>query len=340
MKRFLILAISGSLFLGITQRAEAQIDFDSFLEAGIEDANSLFEQYMDPAFVGFGFGMNSGWYNTAKPHKFLGFDITASVSAAFVPTSAEFFTFNNADYDNVRLSDANDNRLPTLFGPNLGADDLPELTFTDPTTGAELVRITAPTGLGIEEDFPFNAVPVPMAQVGIGLFKGLELKVRYVPDITFDDDGEEQGSVRLFGLGAMYDIKRLLPADKLLPFDLSLFAGYSNLNSSIYIDRDANQLSEFTVDAWTAQAVISKKLLFLTVYGGLGYASSSVDFALKGDYTTETLTFTDPINLSFENSGVRTNVGARLKLLIFTIGAEYAFQEYNTLTASFGISFR
>ena len=147
----------------------AQIDFDTFLEAGIQDANTLMRQYMEPAFVGFGFGMNSGWYNTAKPHKTLGFDLTFSVSVAKVPSAKEFFTFVNSDYQNVRLSNASDNQLPTLFGPNLGADDLPELTFLDPDTGLELIRISAPTGLGIDEDLPFNAVPTPNGSTGCGI---------------------------------------------------------------------------------------------------------------------------------------------------------------------------
>lgn len=336
---FKITAVSCFLTLVVSQ-SYAQIDFDSFLEAGVEDANQLLESYMEPAFVGFGIGMNCGWYNTAKPHKFLGFDLNFSISAAKVPDSKQFFTFRDADYNNVRLSNPNDNRLPTLFGPNLGADDLPELTFLDPNSGQELVRITSPTGLGIDEDLPINAVPVPMIQLGVGLFKGTEVKLRYIPEQNFDDNGEDQGSVKLFGIGVMHDIKSFLPADKLLPFDLSLFVGYTSLTSNVYVDSDANQFAEFDASAITAQVVASKKLAILTAFAGVGYAKSDIDFGLKGNYTTETTTYTDPINFNFSNSGLRANVGFRLRLLIFNISGEYAIQEYNTYTLGFGVGFR
>ena len=199
------------ILAGTSFNAKAQLDFDSFLEAGVEDANVLLGSYLEPVFQGFGYGLASGWYNTAKTHKTLGFDLSFTVSAVRVPQSAEFFTFRNSDYNNVRFDGGASVDIPTMFGPNLGADDLPQLTFLDPDTGDEIIRISAPTGLGIEEGgLPFNAVPVPMAQVGIGLPKGFELKVRFVPEQTIDGDG----SFKLFGLGVMHDIKQWLPGEK------------------------------------------------------------------------------------------------------------------------------
>jgi len=312
------------------------LDFDSFLEAGIDDASLLLESYLQPAFEGFGFGMNSGWYNTAKPHKFLGFDISASLSLARVPDTRQFFSLPTG-LTNVGLTNPSDSRrLPTIFGPNLGADDLPELRFTD-DNGEELIRISAPTGLGIDEDLvPFNAVPVPMAQVGIGLFKGTEVKLRYIPEQDFDGDG----GIKLFGIGVMHDIKQYLPAEKLLPFDLSVFFGYTNLESYVNIDEDAGQTAEFNASAWTVQGVISKKILFFTAFAGLGYSNYDIDFNMLGNYTTETTTFTDPISLTYKDNGIRTNIGLRFKLLFLTVTGEYALQEYNTLTAGVGISIR
>lgn len=336
MKRINRIFIAGLMLLSASFGLRAQ-NFDSFLEAGIADANKLLQSYMQPAFEGFGYGMASGWYNTAKPHKVLGFDLSLTVSAARVPTGAEFFTFRNSDYSNVRYDGGSSVDIPTLFGPNLGADDLPQLTFLDPDTGEEIVRISAPTGLGVEEDFmPFNAVPVPMAQIGLGLPKGFELKLRYVPEQTIDEDG----SVKLFGIGVMHDIKQWLPGEKILPFDLSLFVGYTNLQSSIYVDKDANQTAEFDASSVVVQGVISKKILFLTAFAGLGYSSYDVGFNMLGTYTTETSTFTNPISLNYKNGGLRTNVGVRLKLLFLTLTGEYAFQEYNTMSVGLGFSFR
>ncbi len=337
MKKTLLILFAACFCVMTPNMTKAQgLDFDSFLEAGIDDASLLLESYLQPAFEGFGFGMNSGWYNTAKPHKFLGFDISASLSLARVPDTRQFFTLPTG-LTNVGLTNPSDNRrLPTIFGPNLGADDLPELRFTD-DNGEELIRISAPTGLGIDEDLvPFNAVPVPMAQVGIGLFKGTEVKLRYIPEQDFDGDG----GIKLFGIGVMHDIKQYLPAEKLLPFDLSLFFGYTNLESYVNIDEDAGQTAEFNASAWTVQGVISKKILFFTAFAGLGYSNYDIDFNMLGNYTTETTTFTDPVSLTYKDNGIRTNIGLRFKLLFLTVTGEYALQEYNTLTAGVGISIR
>ncbi|WP_139135133.1 DUF6588 family protein [Roseivirga sp. 4D4] len=337
MKKTLLILFAACFLATTPNMAKAQgLDFDSFLEAGIDDASLLLESYLQPAFEGFGFGMNSGWYNTAKTHKFLGFDLTGSISLARVPDSRQFFTLPTG-LTNVSLTNPSDTRrLPTIFGPNLGADDLPELRFTD-DNGEEVIRISAPTGLGIDEDIvPFNAVPVPMVQLGLGLFKGTEVKLRYIPEQDFDGDG----GIKLFGIGVMHDIKQYLPAEKLLPFDLSLFLGYTNLESYVNIDEDAGQTAEFNASAWTVQGVISKKILFFTAFAGLGYSNYDIDFNMLGNYTTETTTFTDPVSLTYKDNGIRTNIGVRVKLLFLTITGEYALQEYNTLTAGVGISIR
>jgi len=330
-----ILLITG-LMVSMANVSKAQLDFDSFLEAGLADANKLLEAYMAPAFKGIGYGVNAGWYNTARPHKTLGFDLNITVNAAMVPTSGEFFTFNNADYTNVKLSNGSSAQLPTLFGPNLGADDLPELRFLD--NGEETIRISAPTGLGLDEVLPMNAVPSPMIQLGIGLIKGTDLKIRYTPDISLGD--EDEGSVKLFGIGVMHDIKQYLPVVNKLPFDLSMFFGYTNLKTSIAVDSDLNQFAEFETKGTVIQALISKKIALLTVYGGLGYAKSKTTFGLNGVYTTENSSYTDPINLAYENGGLKANIGLRIRLLFFNLFGEYSFQEYNTATVGIGFSFR
>ena len=100
--------------------------------------------------------------------------------------------------------------FPLILDQNLGTDDLPELRFID-DNGDEIIRISTPTGLNIEEvnGVPFNGVPVPMAQVGIGLFKGTEVKLRHMPEIDFDGEG----SFQMFGIGVMHDIKSYLPEE-------------------------------------------------------------------------------------------------------------------------------
>jgi hypothetical protein len=331
MKKLTILL----LFIATSNLAVAQLNFDTFLEGGVADANQYLESYLEPAFVGFGYGLNSGWYNTGKPHKLFGFDITTGVSFATIPDANRFFTFNNADYENISVAGGSA-EFPTIFGPNLYRDDIPELTFnnTDPT-----IRSSALTGIGIEEAdwYPFEnpGVPAPYAQLGIGLIKNTELKLRLVPEQNFDGN-----TFKTFGIGVMHDVKQWIPGMKLLPFDLSAFFGYNSMTTVFSVDEAAGQTGEMNVSGTTFQAIISKKLAILTVYGGLGVITTSTNFGLKGSYDVSGTTLTDPVNFDFSSGGMRGNIGARLKLLILTVHAEYAVQKYNTLTVGVGISVR
>lgn len=347
MKKIYISIIAFGLFVA---GANAQ-NLEDFLEGGVENGEALLEGYLEPAFKGFGYALNSGWYNTGQPHKLLGFDITGGVNLAMLPNSASYFKFKPSDYTGVTLGQPqnygsnatatslyDNSELPTLFGPNLNADDIPYLIFSE--NGEETIRVTAPTGSGIDEELPFLAVPAPFAQVGIGLIKNTEIKLRLVPETGFGDN-----SVKMFGLGVMHDVKQWIPGMKNLPFDLSGFFAFSKLQTVASIDED-NPDNTITFDAGgtTFQGIISKKLLILTVYGGLGVVTSSTKFKMNGDYEIgsgdDAQVISDPVSFVSKNNSMRANVGARLKLLILTIHAEYALQEYNTLTAGVGISIR
>ncbi|WP_258103702.1 DUF6588 family protein [Marinoscillum sp. MHG1-6] len=339
----LFIAILISAIAGTT--ANAQLEIDNLLEGGIENANVLVGGYLDPAFAGLGYALNAGWYNTARPHKLLGIDFTFGVNMAMVPNSAKFFkvaetatmTIGNPENPNSPLY--GNNKVPTMFGPNLSADDIPYLEFNQGTPEiSDDVRITAPTGMGIDEELPFLAVPAPFAQVGIGLIKNTEIKMRLPIKVNTGD-----ASFSMFGLGVMHDVKQWIPGIKNLPFDLSGFFGFNKLAASVVVDEDLGQEANFEVGGTTLQGVISKKLAVLTVYSGLGFTTSKTTFKLKGDYSNVLPageSSIDPINLTSNNGGAKFNVGARLKLLILTLHAEYSFQQYNTFTAGVGLSIR
>ena len=71
-------------------------------------------------------------------------------------------------------------------------------------------------------------MPVPTAQIGIGLPFGTELKVRFIPKISIKD-----GDISLWGVGLVHSIMQYLPGNKLLPFDVSLFGGYTKLEGNV-----------------------------------------------------------------------------------------------------------
>lgn len=339
MKKFAIIILLGAFVTS----AQAQ-DLGKFLEGGVEDGNKLLQDYLSPVFVGFGYSLNSGWYNTGRPHKLLGVDITTTISGAYVPESAQYFKINPAHYQHLTTAPAENGqtKFPTIMGPNLDADDIPYLVFNEDTPDTDDdIRVSGPTGLGLKEayDMP-NIVPAAAAQIGIGLIKGTEVKLRLIPAQTFGDPGQET-SVKMFGLGVMHDVKQWIPGIKNLPFDLSGFVAFSNMNVSSQINEDApDQVAEFNVSGTTVQGIISKKLAILTVYGGVGFMASKVNFKMDGTYETEAGDFTDPIDFDYKNSGLRANLGARLKLLVFTFHAEYAVQQYNTISGGVGISIR
>ncbi|WP_421876245.1 DUF6588 family protein [Marinoscillum sp.] len=338
MKKTLIL-----LVIVISANTAFSQDLGDFLEGGVEDGNQLLESYLEPIFQGFGYGLNSGWYNTGKPHKTLGFDLTVTTNMAYVPDNALFYTINPSDYQNLNTAPAENGqtRYPTIMGPNLGADDIPYLVFNENNSDPnDDISITAPTGLGLDEEFGFNAVPVPVASLGIGIIKGTELRLRLIPKQTFGDPGEEF-STGMFGIGVMHDVKQWIPVIKNLPFDLSGFFGYTKMTNEFSFDADnPDQIGEFNVSGTTLQGIISKKLSVLTAYAGVGFISTKTNFNLNGTYETEAGTFTDPVDLSYKSGSLRANAGLRLKLLIFTFHAEYALQKYNTLSAGVGISIR
>lgn len=341
-KIYLIVLLIGA----ISSNAVAQdLDIDNLLEGGVDNANALLGDYLEPAFAGFGYALNAGWYNTGKTHKLLGIDITAGVNLAQVPNSANFSRFDPSNYNDVALGrpdnyntnpDAaalfDDGRLPTLFGPHLSPDDMPYLVFN--ASSESPTRVTAPQGSGIDEVLPFVAVPAPYIQVGIGLIKNTDLKIRLMPEQDFDGN-----SIKMFGVGVMHDVKQWIPGIKNLPFDLSAFFAYNSLETVANINEDAGQSAVFNVTGTTLQGIISKKLAILTVYGGLGFTTSKTEFKMIGTYD-QIPDNPDPINITSNNGGARANIGARIKLLILTFHAEYAFQEYNTLTAGVGLSIR
>jgi len=75
MKKLTLLVLLG--LVTITSKAQ---DLESILLAS-GDAENLTNAYINPAMKGLIYGMNSGWYHTAKVHKKLGFDISIGLNA-------------------------------------------------------------------------------------------------------------------------------------------------------------------------------------------------------------------------------------------------------------------
>jgi hypothetical protein len=354
VKRSGILMIILILFSSVSF---SQFKEANFLRSAPADGAKYLQAYISPFANAFGAGLSGSWYNTAKPHKFGGFDLTIGMSVGVVPTSAETF-----DVSKIGLSSSltGTGIASTVAGPDKTG---PLMTYKDKTSGATLTTFNTPKGTA------WRYVPVPTAQVGIGLPFGTELKVRYIPKINVD-----KGNVSLWGIGLLHSLMQYVPGHKLTPFDVSLFAGYTKLQVNVPLDIQPDlsmsaysapydvatsfksQNLKLSVQALNISAIGSINLKIITFYGGLGYCKTKTTMNLSGYFPTPTPVATAPYvqynnsgvkkgtdfpNLNIENfSGLRANVGFRLKLAVVTIHFDYTKAQYNVFTTGLGLSFR
>lgn len=318
----------------------AQDEIDQLMNESIDDGRKLISAYLNPFMNSVSLGLNQGWYNTAKAHKIAGVDLTVTANAMTIPQSDLFFDVSKLDLQVIELDDSSPDHpyAPTVLGP----ERQPVFRFTDEETGLTETYV-GPGGVDLKENLKRNWVPVPMANLGIGLPKGTDLKLRFTPTINMGDDG----SLKIFGLGIMHDVKQWIPGIKLLPFDLSGFVGYTKFKLEYYFDAENNpdQRGIFEMNATTVQGLISKKFSVLTLYGGLGYNIANSNLAMKGTYDINDdgqagPNEVDPLDLKFSASGFRTTAGLRVKLAVLTLHADYTLQKYKCLTVGVGISVR
>src|SRR5690606_2368104 len=102
--KFFYLRILPALLLTIplANHAAAQANkFITFLQAGQSDAAKLTSAYLNPAMEGFSYGVNGGWFHTARTHDRLGFDISITATGVFFPTSATSFRHDQLRFNNT-----------------------------------------------------------------------------------------------------------------------------------------------------------------------------------------------------------------------------------------------
>jgi len=353
-KRFGSLMISLFLFSSVSF---SQFDNVDFLRSAPSDGVKLVQAYISPWANAFGAGLNGGWYNTAKPHKLGGFDITTGFNVGFIPSSAETFEISSLG---LSSSITGTGLASTVAGPKTSG---PPMTYKDNASGVTLASFNTPPGTA------WKFIPVPTAQIGIGLPFGTELKARFIPKINIKD-----GDISLWGVGIVHSIMQYLPGNKLLPFDVSLFAGYTKLQGNVPLSLKPdpavtwaytsvnpatafdNQNLNISVAALNISAIASLNLPVFTFYGGLGYSKTKTRMELTGNFPMPVLVSThaeyndsnesvrkgtDFPNMDIKNfSGLRANIGLRVKLAVITIHADYTRAQYNVVSTGLGISFR
>lgn len=358
------LLIIGFVGIGTTASFAQLGNVGNILQSSAEDANVLVGEYLKPFGSGFGAGLNSGWTNTARPHKKLGFDITISSGLAVVPASDKTFDVTQIGLQELEL-DSGPSNLQTINGES-GAPTSTLAAFeTINGQRQKLFEFDMPSGTG------FGYVPAPEIKAGVGLIKDTELMVRYVPKVDVSD----YGTFNQYGFGVKHGINQWLPGGSLLPVDISVMAGYTNqvvssgfrlTGEDVIADPNntenpyANQPEtwdgqkiEIDTEAFTVNALVGKTLPIISVYGGVGYEVSNMSIGTPGTYPTieqnepnsqeplTVATIEEPIGLDIEGkNGIHALAGFRLKFTVFHISASYKLSNYSTLNAGFGISFR
>ena len=155
----------------------------------------------------------------------------------------------------------------------------------------------------------------------------------------------------MIGLGIMHDIKQHIPGIRLIPFDLSVMAGYTRISGTLGMESIFDKPTEdsrkqemtYSMNAWTFQAIISKKLGIVTFYGGPGYNSIKTDADVLGSYVifegsspSSDVVLTDPVTIRAKHSSFRFTAGVRFKFGPIFLHGDYSFQEYNTASVGIG----
>jgi hypothetical protein len=357
----------GLLFLalnaGFLYRASGQSYQLDFIYGGIDDAEKVLQAYLEPFANILGSDLNAGWYNTARPHKLGGVDVTATVSWAKAPAGLLTYDLSALDLHGD-LEQGTTPVAPTVAGkqevrPGLRYTET--VAFPDGTTqDVEYARFTVPNGTGVDY------FPLPMVQLTVGLPFGTDVSARFVPMVQLGDFGE----IGLWGVGGKHSVSQWLPGIKDLKLlDISVQGGYSKVTSSAHVvveplpDVDIDDHPTFNWDdqyvvekvaGWTVNLIASQTISVLTIYEGIGYASSLVEMAVQGHYpihtvitegeniglTTYEIT-ADPISLEYANiNNLRLNIGARIKLGVLTLHYDFTHTLYITHSVGVGVSFR
>jgi len=356
-----------SLLLGVTANTSfAQLgSAGEILRGGKNDANLLMKEYLKPFGRGFGAGLNTGWFNKAKPHKTLGFDISVRTGVALVPGSDQ--SFNVKD---LPLQELQYDRGPTESPTISGADD----------PGSHMIlqkQINGQTETLADFDMPhgtgFAYVASPMLQVGIGTIKETDLTLRYMPEMKVP---KTDVNFSVTGIAIKHGINQWLPGGKFMPVNLTLMAGYTELNANTssnvdpQVDSDTEnpyagqpstwdgQSVDLTSSSFTVNALVGKSLPFISVFGGIGYESSKMTVKTPGSYPitvpNQNYDPTDPnskkkiidkvdepIDLKIDGANsFRALAGFSLKLTVITITGSYTLGNYSVANLGFGISFR
>jgi hypothetical protein len=288
------------------------------------DAKAFLHEYLTPLGESLGATLNNGWYNTARPHRFGGFDATITLNVLNIPASKENFNPNS-----IENFSSTEQLSPTIIGKGNGA-----------TIEYEGEQFTMPT-----QKSGMSFLPIPTLNFGVGIFKKTEINGRYVPNYKYNGGFIGKGEISMWGLGFKHDILQWIPIiGDAIPLSLSLQGGYTQLNTKINI---IDQAVNIDVRAMNINLIVSRNILILTGYASVGYNSATTTFSAGENlsnldsFNIGDLNFDLPVSMTFESKNeIRANLGLRFTLAVLALQANYTFSEYPVTTIGVGVSLR
>jgi len=332
--RYLILIFC---IAAVTNQIIAQDLAEELSRVGAKNAAN----YVSPIFNGFAGDLNSAFYHSADLHGVLGFDVGVKVGLAMIKDADRKYDFVTPDFINISNGavqlhagvdyDAVVPGVPTAVGdkntkyyvrvkPSLAGN-----AYTAANGGSDIL-------FQIPNGFDLPAVPMPMPQAAIGLPFGLEVMVRFIPTVSVADAGK----FNYMGFGLRYSIDQWIP---MCPVNIAAHFMTQKMNFKSNDDKDI-----FKATGYAYGVEASKKLLFITVYGGFQLEKATFTLSqIDGKFTTpdgSETPFTIP-EMTFDGKNKsRATIGLRFLLAVVNIHAEYNIASTPVFAAGIGISLR
>ncbi len=329
------MVLLGAFFMPSTLMAQDEVG--GVFKGAPEDASKLTQAYLSPLFIGLGTSINSGWFTSAKAKNTLHFDLRITATAAIVPSSAK-----NFDVTKLGL---------TSMSPATGANPISP-TFSGQDRSGTLMHInntTSASDFNLPNGVNIGYIPAPQVQLTVGIPKNIDISLRYVPKINL----KEYGKIDMIGAGAKIEVLPLIlgKTEKLIPLDVAVALGFTQLNYSLPLEvgtnPNANQHLSAKIKGMSADAVVSKTLAAFTPFFSIGYQKSESTLKALGTYEFEVpispatptgrKTFNDPFSFSQTDvSGARASLGFQLQLAFFRFYASYTQAKYGYVNTGFG----
>lgn len=350
--------------------ASAQSRISQFTQAGlVGDANKLGEAYITPLNHAFGNLLNQGWFNTGEALRTGRFELRIITSAVLVPAEAESFDINSLNLQSGFRVEQGSSQTPTFFGGDSDGPTLIQRYNPPQVTTPSTIQFNAPQGIGL----PLFALP--MIQAGVGIWKGLELNLRFFPELEIPTtDNSSSFALKMFGVGAKWEFQQFVPIINLWRVHMSLGVGYTQLSASTTLNQPENvgipylsgittptagfydsQSAGYNVRGFNINLLISKKIRLLTLYSAFRYESSSASISVAGNYPfllIETNAsnpnfnriaqsyISNPIDINTSFQQASLSLGFRLRFLsIVTFNLEGTYGTKGYHNASFGLGF-